>query len=100
MRPQYFLATPCRPTDPLVGDYKGQPAATRWKVVANQCGTGGGPFQWFHQYYRSFRMCHMSLMNIFSSWTDAPPVMTAPASLRVSTSPRDSPRTTSPWTWR
>ena len=55
MRPQYFLATPCRPTDPLVGDYKGQPAATRWRVTALQCGTGGGPFQWFHQYYRSFK---------------------------------------------
>merc|ERR1711971_234588 len=52
MRPQYFLATPCRSSDPLVGDYLGQPAATRWRVSGLQCGTGGGPFQWFHQYYR------------------------------------------------
>lgn len=61
MRPQYFLATPCRPSDPLVGDYLGQPAATRWKVVANQCGTGGGPFQWFHQYYRSM-LCLLTFL--------------------------------------
>ena len=68
MRPQYFLATPCRPSDPLVGDYLGQPAATRWKVVANQCGTGGGPFQWFHQYYRSvlnFKLADISLRDYF-----------------------------------
>jgi len=50
MKPQYFHE--CRDEDPFVGDYLGQPAVTRWKVVAHQCATGMGPFQWFHQYYR------------------------------------------------
>ena len=50
MKPQYFME--CRDQDPFVGDYLGQPAVTRWKVVAHDCATGRGPFQWFHQYYR------------------------------------------------
>ena len=64
MRPQYFLATPCRSSDPLVGDYLGQPAATRWRVSGLQCGTGGGPFQWFHQYYRSLESLLIFLKSI------------------------------------
>jgi len=50
MKPQYFLE--CRDENPFTGDYLGQPAETRWKVVSRRCATGMGPFQWFHQYYR------------------------------------------------
>ena len=51
MKPQYFVS--CTPeTGDYVGDYLGQPAATRWRVIGHRCGTGGGPFQWFHLYYR------------------------------------------------
>ena len=50
MKPQYFLS--CRDENPYVGDYLGQPAATRWRVTGHACGAGGGPYQWFHQYYR------------------------------------------------
>ena len=52
MKDQYFLE--CRPDNPLVGDHLGQPAVTRWMVHSHRCGFGGGPFQWFHQYYRSY----------------------------------------------
>ena len=51
MKPQYFLE--CRDENPFTGDYLGQPAETRWRVVPRRCATGMGPFQWFHQYYRS-----------------------------------------------
>ena len=50
MKNQYFLE--CRDEGPFVGDYLGQPAETRWVVRGHRCGTGKGPFQWFHQYYR------------------------------------------------
>ena len=54
MRPQYFGQCPDQYQDywHLVGDHLGQPAETRWKVVAAKCSAGMGPFQWFHQYYR------------------------------------------------
>ena len=51
MRPQYFYE--CRDAAPYVGDYLGQPAVTRWVVRGHGCAEGKGPFQWFHQYYRS-----------------------------------------------
>ena len=54
MRPQYFGECPNEYQDywHLTGDHLGQPAETRWKVVAARCSDGMGPFQWFHQYYR------------------------------------------------
>ena len=54
MRPQYFGDCPNKYQDywHLTGDHLGQPAETRWKVVAAKCSDGMGPFQWFHQYYR------------------------------------------------
>ena len=54
MRPQYFGDCPNEYQDywHLTGDHLGQPAETRWKVVAARCSEGMGPFQWFHQYYR------------------------------------------------
>ena len=51
MKPGYY--TECRENNPYVGDYLGQPAATRWRVVGFECQEGGGPYHWFHQYYRS-----------------------------------------------
>ena len=50
MKPQYYVA--CDKPNPYVGDYLGQPAATRWRVVGFECQQGGGPYHWFHQYYR------------------------------------------------
>merc|ERR1719232_460522 len=50
MKPQYFVD--CRKENPYVGDYLGQPAVSRWRVVGRKCGYAGGPYQWFHQYYR------------------------------------------------
>ena len=57
MKPQYFLQP--RDKDPnkgelFVGDYLGQPAATRWRVNTNcQDASGqGSVFQWFHHYLR------------------------------------------------
>merc|ERR1712165_329882 len=50
MKPMYY--TECRENNPYVGDYLGQPAATRWRVVGFECQEGGGPYHWFHQYYR------------------------------------------------
>ena len=50
MKPGYY--TECRENNPYVGDYLGQPAATRWRVVGFECQKGGGPYHWFHQYYR------------------------------------------------
>ena len=50
MKPGYY--TECRENNPYVGDYLGQPAATRWRVVGFECQEGGGPYHWFHQYYR------------------------------------------------
>merc|ERR1712079_202055 len=50
MKPGYY--TECRENNPYVGDYLGQPAATRWRVVGFECQEGGGPYYWFHQYYR------------------------------------------------
>ena len=54
MKPQYFgeCSNKWMSSWHLVGDHLGQPAETRWKVVATQCSSGMGPFQWFHQYYR------------------------------------------------
>jgi len=54
MRPQYFgqCSDKWQTGWHLVGDHLGQPAETRWKVVATKCSEGMGPFQWFHQYYR------------------------------------------------
>ena len=54
MRPQYFgqCSDDWQDHWHLVGDHLGQPAETRWKVVATRCSEGMGPFQWFHQYYR------------------------------------------------
>lgn len=54
MKPQYFAQCADEYLDywHLVGDHLGQPAETRWKVVATKCSSGMGPFQWFHQYYR------------------------------------------------
>ena len=54
MKPQYFGECPNKYHDfwHLTGDHLGQPAETRWKVVAAKCSEGMGPFQWFHQYYR------------------------------------------------
>ena len=82
MKPQYFHE--CRDEDPFVGDYLGQPAVTRWKVVAHQCATGMGPFQWFHQYYRynEGELCDLHT-KIFLT-VDAQPVMTVLESLKVS----------------
>merc|ERR1711923_28725 len=51
MKPQYYV-DPDNEENPYVGDYLGQPAPTRWRVVGRKCGYGGGPYQWFHQYYR------------------------------------------------
>ena len=50
MKPQYYVN--CNATNPYVGDHLGQPAATRWRVVGFECQQGGGPYHWFHQYYR------------------------------------------------
>ena len=53
MKPQYF--TECgfgKNFKPYAGDYLGQPAATRWRVVGFECQKDGGPYHWFHQYYR------------------------------------------------
>ena len=50
MKPQYYVA--CNKANPYVGDYLGQPAPTRWRVVGFECQTGGGPYHWFHQYHR------------------------------------------------
>lgn len=50
MKPQYYVA--CDKPNPYVGDYLGQPAATRWRVIGFECQQGGGPYHWFHQYYR------------------------------------------------
>jgi len=50
MKPQYYVA--CDQPNPYVGDYLGQPAATRWRVIGFECQQGGGPYHWFHQYYR------------------------------------------------
>ena len=54
MRPQYFgqCSDDWQDHWHLVGDHLGQPAETRWTVVATKCSEGMGPFQWFHQYYR------------------------------------------------
>ena len=51
MKPGYY--TECGKNRPYAGDYLGQPAATRWKVVGFECQKDGGPYHWFHQYYRS-----------------------------------------------
>ena len=47
MRPQYFGDCPNKYQDywHLTGDHLGQPAETRWKVVAAKCSDGMGPFQ-------------------------------------------------------
>ena len=50
MKPGYY--TECGKNRPYAGDYLGQPAATRWKVVGFECQKDGGPYHWFHQYYR------------------------------------------------
>lgn len=50
MKPGYY--TECGKKRPYAGDYLGQPAATRWKVVGFECQKDGGPYHWFHQYYR------------------------------------------------
>lgn len=62
MKPQYFV--PCNQPNrdwngDYVGDMFGQPAPTRWRVGAHRCGSGGGPYQWFHQYYRcsAYKTC-------------------------------------------
>ena len=49
-KPRYYVEP--REKNPYVGDYLGQPAPTRWRVVGRKCGYGGGPYQWHHQYYR------------------------------------------------
>ena len=53
---QYFVD--CQKSDSdktpfrLVGDAYGKPAKMGWTVRQTKSSKGGGPFQWFHIYYR------------------------------------------------
>ena len=82
MKPQYYVN--CNATNPYVGDHLGQPAATRWRVVGFECQQGGGPYHWFHQYYRSISICYKPCTSLehFFLFTEFPRVTHALESVK------------------